>query len=111
MNPTATVNPAPADQTEEDIDLYKIGLILNSIASAAASNDLYCFHAHADLQIQGANTDLVGIELDRMRDLIKRFGWLADLCNKRLGSCGSLVVCGENAEEWLLAPAERVTGV
>lgn len=70
--------------------------LLMEIAGMASNMEMSCYH----FMPSGDDIDHYAMQLQLMRDAMKRVGWLADLCSDTLG--GGTVLGG--AEAWMAPP-------
>ncbi|MGF6526034.1 hypothetical protein [Variovorax sp. PvP013] len=73
-----------------------IEILLAEIATTAYSTEQELRASPAD------NAELYEHEVDRLRGVVARLGWMADIALQRLGSIHTL--CNGHAEQWLLPP-------
>lgn len=94
----ATGRPAPVA-----IDFAQAAQLFTEVATLASCTDDACRYIHDDMLSGGSLAlEAVQLELDRLREVIRRIGWMADLGAAKLGARGG--VRGD-AEQWLLSPA------
>jgi hypothetical protein len=92
---------APSKKT---LDL--VSQLLEEIASLSARTDRHCFYAFGEFTEGILEPEQVTLELDSLRDVINRLGWLADLANAKLNDGESI---RGDAEQWLLSPMYNQT--
>lgn len=99
--------PAPSNNQPVQRQIQEL---MSESARLADAVDRHCFFTHGDLldvpetpQSFREYAAKVELELDYLRDAVKRLGWHADLAVKALG--GGEEVRDGDATRWLLSPA------
>lgn len=73
-------------------------MLLEEIAMSALTFDRLCYHA----PVGENDADALETQIDVMRSMVARIGWMADLGHKALTG----KVCAKGgAEQWLMSPA------
>ncbi|MDE1947403.1 MAG: hypothetical protein KGL43_24820 [Burkholderiales bacterium] len=100
--------PHPADpEGPSETALTQAAYLFSEIASLAHRTDRQCFYSHAAFDALHVDADHVNLELTRLRDVICRLGWMADLGCAKL--TGHEDVRGD-AEKWLMPPVYNDIG-
>lgn len=76
---------------------------LEEIANLASSAERSCYYHHDQFLVgedEHLSPEPVNLELDRLRDVIRRLGWMADVCYTRLTGAAGV----RSAEEWFFSP-------
>jgi hypothetical protein len=101
----ASSNSAPNGQSGDspsEIAIRQAAGLFEQIANCATAADRLCYYSDPCEQ----DFDRLHHELDLMRELMLRVGWLADLGAAKIG--GS--VTRGDAEQWMLPPVYNAIG-
>ena len=97
-NPSAT----GAQREATRLEIQQAATIFGEIADLANQTDRSCYWSSAEFMEPGMiEAERALIEQTRLREIIKRLGWLGDLGHLKL--TGATVIRG-GAEAWLLPP-------